>query len=514
MSSSQNYEDNEIYNDYDYDNFDENDLENKIVTNEIEFLTEDQIIKEREKVIKEAMEKLFLERDDAILAMISFQWRIDNIDSWYDNADENKIKAGIQLSEKTKKQLKKDGIESNGQNCLICFEDKNDKFFSLNCGHQFCPDCWSEYLKEKIKTPLSALIAKCPQNGCTCIVYEKLYKNFLNDKKYLLRLDKAIYKNFINRNEDIRQCPQENCHYYVKSSNHFSQEILCPCGKSYCFKCLKEPHRPCSCEIFEKFISIKRNTNTEEDDNRWIQANTKECPHCHQKIQKSQGCNYMLCDPKAGGCGHAFCYVCETDWAKHSQDHFNCNKYTDAIKKKEQNAKRIQKELENDIKKYERYDFYFPRYMNYKNDIEACQNQLKKNLQEKIEILNAIQNLQVMDTKFILDAVDDIIKAKRTLKNTYIFGYYMKDTQLKELFEHSQGILAFNTENLQQYLIFGNIDLCIELDKEEFTLFFQKFKENVLQKTHIMNNYRLSLLEEIENKYIGDLDNYIINLKL
>ena len=153
MSDSQNYDD-DIYNDeYAYE---EEDLGNKIVSNEIDFLDEHQIMKEREKVIEEAKEKLFLERDDAILAMIYLQWKVDKLDNWYDNVDENKIKAGIELSEKKKKELIKDGIESNGLNCLVCFEDKNDKFFSLNCGHQFCSGCWTEYLKEKIKTPLSA----------------------------------------------------------------------------------------------------------------------------------------------------------------------------------------------------------------------------------------------------------------------------------------------------------------------------------------------------------------------
>ena len=53
-------------------------------------------------------------------------------------------------------------------------------------------------LKRKDKTPLSALLAKCPQNGCTCVVYEKIYRKFLDDKKSLEKLDKAIYKNFIN----------------------------------------------------------------------------------------------------------------------------------------------------------------------------------------------------------------------------------------------------------------------------------------------------------------------------
>ena len=113
------------------------------------------------------------------------------------------------------------------------------------------------------------------------------------------------------------------------------------CRTSYCFKCLKEPQRPCSWEIYSKFLSINRSSTVEDDNKWWIEANTKECPHCLQKIQKSQGCNYMLCDPKAGGCGHAFCYVCGTNWSKLSQDHFYWNKYTDAVEIK----KKMQKEF-------------------------------------------------------------------------------------------------------------------------------------------------------------------------
>ena len=514
VEKEEDYEGEENVGEYNYD--EEEDLNEIIVTNESKnFLYEDEIMKEREKDIKEAMEKLYLSREDAILAMILFRWNIDKLDSWYEDIDGNKIKAGIELSKTTMQKLKDEGVEENGKNCLVCFEEKNDEFFSLNCGHQFCQECWSEYLKEKIKTPLSALHATCPQDGCTLIVYEKLYSKYLKDKKSLEKLDKAIYKNYINKNADIKQCPNEKCHFYVKSSDHSSQEIHCPCGTSYCFKCQKEPHRPCTCEIYEKFIEIKRNTNVEDDNKRWIEANTKECPNCHQKIQRSQGCNYMLCDPKAGGCGHAFCYVCETDWAKHSQDHFNCNKYTDAVKNKEKRAKQIQKELEQDIKKYERYDFYFPRYMNYKSSIEICETTFKETLNEKINLLMVMQNLQLLETKFISEALDTIIEAKRTLKNTYIFGYYMKDTRNKELFEHSQGILEFNTENLHKLLIDETLNILIEANERDFfTSNFQTFKDSVNKKKDAINKYRKSLIEEIENKYICDLDNKIIDLKL
>ena len=506
---------NEIYNE-DYYSYGDNNIEENIVisSNEIDFLEESEIIKERENSIEEAMEKLFLERDDAILAMIYLAWQGNKIEGWYDDVDENKNKAGIELSPKTKAKLKAEGIESNGENCLICFEEKNDNFFSLNCGHQFCPDCWTEYLKEKIKSPLSALQAKCPQNGCTCIVYEKIYKKFLKDFQSLSKLDKAIYKNFINRNADIRQCPNEQCKYYAKSSEHsFSQEVDCPCGTSYCFQCLKESHRPCTCELVNKFLGLNRNTSLEDYDKKWIEANTKECPHCHQKIQKSQGCNYMYCDPKAGGCGKAFCYVCETDWEKHSNDHFKCNKYTEEIKRKEAKAKKLQKDLEYEIKKYERYDFYYPRYMNNKQSVEICKTTFKKTLEEKAQMINFLQDLPTIETKFIFDALETIIQAKRTLKNTYIFGYYMKDSLNKKLFEHSQGILEFTTENLHSQLLDSKINFYIELEKSLFLKYFPEFKGNVNQKIIAIKKYRKNLLEEIENKYIDDLDPKIINLK-
>ena len=99
----ENYED-----DYNYDNYDENELNNNIISDEINtFLEENEIIKERENAINEAMEKLFLERDEAILALIYLEWNLDKLEFWYENPDENKIKAGIELSEKTKKKIKR-----------------------------------------------------------------------------------------------------------------------------------------------------------------------------------------------------------------------------------------------------------------------------------------------------------------------------------------------------------------------------------------------------------------------
>ena len=502
-SSSDNFNDYQDY-DYDYDELEE-EINHPITDEAINFISESDILSEREKMILEATEKLFLERNQAILAMIYYKWNIDNLDNWYEDVDQNKVNAGIELSPKKIEEFKQKGIESFGDTCLVCFEDKNDDFYSLSCGHQFCAGCWEEYLIEKLKTPLGALQVKCQQEGCTCVVPEEIYKKFIKDKTLLEKLDKAISKNFINRNEDLRQCPNPHCHLYAKSNMHSAREIKCKCGTSYCFKCSKESHRPCTCEMFEKWQNLNNNSKNDE---KWILANTKECPHCHQKIEKSQGCNYMLCDKRAGGCGHAFCYVCETDWAKHSQDHFNCNKYTDAVKNKENNAKKIKEQLK-------RYDFYFSRFIDNEKAVEIVDKKLREDIGEKLNILVTLKNLSIMETQFIIDALETVINGKRLLKNTYIFGYYMKDNDKKDYFEHEQGILQYWTEELHRNLIDNKLNEIIKEDNfQNFSNTLKNFKNTLNNIISSIQKYSKGLIDDIENNFISEIDNKIYDEKL
>ena len=487
--------------DYDYE-YDDNDLNNKITEETINFIPESEILQERELIIQEAMEKLFLEREQAILAMIYYEWKVDNLDNWYEDIDKSRIKAGIELSPESKKSFQLEGVISNGDICLTCYDEKNDGFFSLSCGHQFCAECWTDYLKEKLKNPLGCLSAKCQQSGCTCVVPESVYRKFIKEQTLLERLDKAIFKNFINRNDDLKQCPNPKCHFYSKSNIHSARDVNCRCGTTYCFKCSKDTHRPCSCEMFEKWL--KMNDSTKNDDT-WIEANTKECPHCHQKIEKSQGCNYMLCNKAVGGCGHAFCYVCETDWAKHSQDHFNCNKYTDAVKNKEKKASQLKEKLK-------RIDFYFRLYMNNKKACEILDKKTRENIGEKINLLVTLKSLPVIEVKFIIDALDTTIYGKRILKNTYIFGYFMKDNEKKPYFEHEQGILQYWTEELHRHLIDSQLNNIIQ--EESYTSFneqFKNYKNTVNNIIGSIQNYTKGLIDDIENNFMSDIDSNIMD---
>jgi ariadne-1 len=257
--------------------------------------------------------------------------------------------------------------------------------------------------------------------------------------------------------------------------------------------------------MFEKWKNLNNNSKNDE---KWILANTKECPHCHQKIEKSQGCNYMLCDKRAGGCGHAFCYVCETDWAKHSQDHFNCNKYTDAVKNKENNAKKIKEQLK-------RYDFYFSRFIDNEKAVEIVDKKLREDIGEKLNILVTLKNLSIMETQFIIDALETVINGKRLLKNTYIFGYYMKDNNKKDYFEHEQGILQYWTEELHRNLIDDKLNEIIKEDNfQNFSNSLKNFKNTLNNIISSIQKYSKGLIDDIENNFISEIDNKIYDEKL
>ena len=514
------------------ENNSENNSENNIIIriNFLDkFIEESKIIAEREALIKEAKEKLFLKREDAILVMIYYKWNLDKLDNWYDNPEENKVKAGIELSKKTKQKLDKK-IPSNSKYCLICQEEeKNNNFRSLNCKHQFCINCWEEYLKEKLKYPLEALYANCPQNGCTCKVYENLYSEILKDENSKVKLEKAKYKNFIDRNNDIKQCPNEKCNLYIKSNKHYAREIVCICGTSFCYKCSKESHSPCTCEMIQKWDELKKKVKcltNEEKDFKWIEANTKECPNCHLIIEKSYGCNYMLCDTKAGGCGTAFCYICGEDWINHTKDHFHCNKYKIEMEKKRIANEELEKMVNEDfiIKefiydeddnlkkriKYERYKFYYIRYRNYEKSIDECNKNLRENLNEKISLLEAIHNLDIFKLNFIINALETLIKAIKNLKNSYILGYFIKDNDKKDAFENYQGILEYNTENLYEILVYRNLNTFFELDSDNFKTLFSEYEKSVETFADIIEKYRKEFIDDIENKFNLDLDNGLL----
>lgn len=81
--------------------------------------------------------------------------------------------------------------KNNNNQCGICFtgfdpNDENEAPFSLSCGHQYCKNCWSHYLKSKVADEgAMCVFSKCPQLRCNMVIPHSVYlmflKRFIND---------------------------------------------------------------------------------------------------------------------------------------------------------------------------------------------------------------------------------------------------------------------------------------------------------------------------------------------
>ena len=96
------------------------------------------------------------------------------------------------------------------------------------------------------------------------------------------------------------------------------------CASRRCLVCdCEEWHSPANCYLVQYW---RAKCARECENAKWIITNTKKCPECLSRIEKSHGCNHMIC----AQCRHEFCWVCMGPWKEHGNHtggFYKCHKY-------------------------------------------------------------------------------------------------------------------------------------------------------------------------------------------
>jgi ariadne-1 len=453
----------------------------------------------RNNLINKVEEYTYLTRDQAILVLLHFDWNVERVkEKWYDNTEKYLQMCGIAQSDEAKKLLLKDKVKSGNTSCLVCMDDKTtcSEFIALECGHGFCDYCFTEHIKSHLEDNLRAVYISCPQRHCNLIIPESLALRLLekNSKENdLTKYKKCIQKNFTDLNSNIKWCPNKGCSCCVRCDSASNKEIDCVCGHTFCFKCHKEGHRPCPCDM----VDIWDKKNTSESENiKWITANTKPCPNCKKHIEKNQGCDHMTCRKQAGGCGYEFCWVCMGDWKNHK----GCNKfdYDKQISLQSDRAK-LKHELE-------RYIHYFNRYMNHSKALGLALR-MRNAIEYSIYHFNVLKNISLPDLTFLREGVETIIRSRRLLKYSYVFGFYLKEIPEKTLFEHTQSLLESNADKLHELMESDTIqNMLALLDWDDFMSEFKVFRNSIIDLYSATNKFIENLLNAIENQMLHLVD--------
>lgn len=378
--------------------------------------------------------------------------------------------------------------------CPICMENlpnSNSVGLALMCGHWFCKNCWSGYLKSQISHGPICIYATCPAPDCRLVCHEDLWHEILKDNfsDSLERYSTFLVRSYIDLHPSIKWCGSPKCNKAVLYTGTAELDVRCACGFQMCFKCGQASHSPASCEEARQWRS---KCDGDGKDLNFILKTSKQCPRCGVAIHRESGCNHIRCKI----CTHEFCWLCLGPWSRHGDatgGFYQCNLFDPTKDSKESIPGIRGKESMG------KFLHYYSRYENHEEAqlfADSKQSQIRSHLAEQKD------DYLEMKMELLITALEEIIECRRVLKYSYVHVYYLQDGPQKIFFEHLQEMLEKSTEYLQELVEQPEeIAFQIDIDFEQvrnYTKLTRNFARRVVEAVGLAEIERKADIEDQE----------------
>jgi ariadne-1 len=136
-----------------------------------------------------------------------------------------------------------------------------------------------------------------------------------------------------------------------------------------------------------------------------------------------------------------------------------------------------------------RYLHYFSRFDNHAKAVKFAEKTLVQT-EVRMRELQDLKGVGFMDVQFLLNAVTTVISCRHVLQWTYAYGFYLKDSPSKALFETYQEQLEKFCEHLHELA-----------EKPLAELQQIRLRTDVINYTRVTEKYRDNIVRAIENNF-------------
>lgn len=442
--------------------------------------------------LQKVMDLLSVKEHHARTILIHYRWNVEKVLMVFvDKGNELYAEAGITLKEHDGQSLFQN---SSKVTCYICIEEVSAiETTTMDCGHCYCNNCWTEHFIVKINEGQSRRV-RCMGEKCNEICDEGKVKSLVSARDPVLaeKFDCFLLQSYIDDNKKVKWCPSiPHCGNAIRVEDDQYCEVECACGLQFCFNCSAEAHSPCSCLIWELW---RKKCMDESETVNWITVNTKPCPHCHKPVEKNGGCNRVQCI-----CGQAFCWICGCEYTWNGVQGHSCVRYKDdyhAVSTEQARTELL------------RYIHYHNHFKAHIDSLEA-ESKLKKITQNKISHL-AAKKTKATCFAWLNIGLYRLFRSRRILSYSYPLGYYMfgngllKDEMPKNVREIKQNLFEDQQEQLE--LIVEQLSMSLELPFHEYAENkFAETKIRIIDLSGIADKCCKQLYECIDNELLGEL---------
>lgn len=447
-----------------------------------------------------------------LLVMLQYKkWLVDEVTSeYYDNWPKLRDGAGLTDTRGEVHEI----TEKTDFSCGICCLQGDLNTFLLSCDHRYCAECYSRYIEANIA--LGSLI-RCMDLKCNLTLlpedidrllswydaqaepelleednlgldgdsfsdytedladteYDQQFDDFNFSSPYSTKLkhDPLLQSKALINTARVsidtlhfkyRWCPAVDCNNLAElvqdprpqtydrnlDSDLANVPIVkCPSSHEFCFDCSYENHLPCPCWLAKMWI---QKCEDDSETANWIEANTQSCPVCFTQIEKNGGCNHLTCRK----CSYEFCWICLTSWENHKLNyvcnHFDPDTVDDIRKKRSDKQQSLNK-----------YLHYYKRFSVHQKSIRGDEMTLANVHRCMLAYMKAQRqstekSVSWNDVQYLSDAIRCLSRGRKTLMWTYAFAFYLKRTNLSQIFEGVQDYLSQTVEDLS--LLFETIN--------------------------------------------------------